>query len=110
MLPADFVEYSKRFEVGFLCAVGDDGPDVRLVRFEITDDEVKIRGEGLPEGRACLAFANEEYVWKSENASVNGRLEKIDEGEYLLLPDKIVWTIGFEIGKRPQKIVKRWRR
>ncbi len=110
MLPPDFVEYAKKFEVGFLGTIGEGGPSIKLVRFEINESGVIVRGEGLSGGRACLAFANEEYVWKSENASVNGRLEKINEGEFLLVPERAVWTVSFDISKWPERIVRKWRK
>lgn len=109
MLPEDFVAYSKGFEVGFLGFIGKDGPDIKLVNFEVEGHGIVIRGGELPEGQACLAFANEEYVWKSENALVNGRLEKTKEG-YLLVPDKAIWTIGFDAKNWPDRIVRRWRK
>ncbi len=110
MLPDDFIEYSKRLEVGFLGFLEDVGPDIKLVHFEVAENEIIVRGSGLKAGKACLAFANEEYVWASENASINGRLEKKAEDEYLLVPDRAVWTIGFDIKKWPWRIVKRWKR
>lgn len=109
MLPQDFVEYTKRFEVGFLGIIGENGPDIKLVHFEVDEHGFVIEGNELTEGRACLAFANEEYVWASENASVNGHLEKKKEGEYHLLPDKVVWTVGFDIKGWPRRIVRRWK-
>ncbi len=112
MLPDDFVEYSKRFEVGFLCVLGENGPDIKLVEFDVRREGVLIKDSGLKEGRACLAFASEEYVWGSENASVNGSLEKTEGGGYVLVPETAVWTIGFDIKSKglPRRIVKRWRK
>lgn len=109
MLPEDFVEYSKKFEVGFLGFIGENGLDIKLVYFDIHQEGIEVIGHGLIEGKACLAFANEKYVWGSENASVQGRLEKIKEGRHRLIPDKIVWTIGFNIKSWPRRIVDRWK-
>ncbi|MEE9594662.1 MAG: hypothetical protein V3V92_04615 [Candidatus Hydrothermarchaeales archaeon] len=110
MLLKDFIEYSKRFEVGFLGTVGGKGPDLKPVHFEVDERGVVIKGNTFTEGKACVAFSNDQYVWGSENASVNGHLEKTKDGEYLLVPEMAVWTIGFDIKDRPHRIVKRWKK
>jgi len=109
VFPEDFIKYSKKFDVGFLGTIGEKGPDIKLVHFEIDERGVVIHDGEFPEAKACLAFSNDEYVWKSENASVIGQLEN-NNSEYILTPEKAVWTIGFDIRNWPQRIVKRWKK
>ncbi len=110
MLPIDFVEYSKKFEIGFLGLNHGDDLDIKLVRFNVEPNGVLIEGEDLRVGRVSFAFSNERYVWASENASIKGYLEKTTGDKYLLVPEMVVWTIAFEIKRQPEMIVKRWRK
>ncbi|MEE8168612.1 MAG: hypothetical protein V3T58_07050 [Candidatus Hydrothermarchaeales archaeon] len=111
MLPEDFVDYSKKFEVGFLASVNGSKPNIDIVDFEVSKDSIKITGENLPEGGVCLVFANEWFSEKSEMAQVQGVLAKKLEGDgYELAPNKIFWTFSFDVEEYPEKIVRRWNR
>ncbi len=107
MLPEDFVEYSKRFKVGFLASLHDGKPHLDIVDFEVSRDSILVRGEDMKDSFVCLAFANEHYVWRSENASIWGSLKRRGDA-YELKPDKMVWTLAFSIGEKPGRILRRW--
>ncbi|MFQ6136510.1 MAG: hypothetical protein ACE5PM_04960 [Candidatus Hydrothermarchaeales archaeon] len=107
MIPEDFVEYSKRFNVGFLTLLHGDNPHIRIVNFKVSKDTITVDDGDLPEGEVALVFANELYSERSEMAQVVGNLRK-DHDQYELTPDKIFWTLSFDINVYPDEIIKRW--
>lgn len=109
MLPADFIEYSKAFDFGFLSIVRDGGPSIEFVDFEVRREYVKIKTNKEISGKGCLVFANERYSENSLMAQVIGDLVGDEEG-YKLIPLKAFWTYPFTLDSHPAEIVKRWRR
>ncbi len=109
MLSEDFVEYARRFEVGFLTTVRDEKPDIKIVSFEIKDDKIIVKDGDLPEEEVSLVFCNSDYADKTEMAQIKGVLRKESDG-YEVVGDKIFWTLPFDLDKKPDVIIKRWRR
>jgi hypothetical protein len=109
MLPEDFLEYSRRFDFGFLVTLKEEVPVIDFVEFEVSREDVTIKNGEFKEGKACLVFANERYSENSLMAQVTGDLVKDEEG-YKLIPYKAFWTYPFSLNAYPKEIVKRWRR
>ncbi|MFQ5975674.1 MAG: hypothetical protein ACE5J5_05110 [Candidatus Hydrothermarchaeales archaeon] len=109
MLPEDFVEYAKRFEVGFLTTVKDEKPDIKVVSFEVKKDKIIVKDGDLPEEDVSLVFSNSHYTEEAEMVQIQGVLKKDDEG-YQLVAEKIFWTLPFDLDKKSDVIIKRWRR
>ncbi len=110
MLPSDFLDYARRYEIGFLTTVKDEKPDIKIVSFEVKDNRIIVSDGDLPEGDVSLVFANTEYAEKAEMAQIQGVLKKDTEGDYELVPDNVFWTIPFDLDNKPDTIIKRWRR
>ena len=109
MLPEDFLEYSRRFEFGFLVTLREGVPIIDFVDFELLRESIIIKNGGFKEGKACLVFANERYSENSLMAQAVGDLVK-DGGNYKLIPYKVFWTYPFSLDSYPTEIVRRWRR
>ncbi|MDP6612775.1 MAG: hypothetical protein QF673_02000 [Candidatus Hydrothermarchaeota archaeon] len=109
MLPEDFLEYSRRFEFGFLVTLREGFLVIDFVDFEISRESIAIKNGGFNEGKACLVFANERYSENSFMAQVIGDLVR-DEENYKLIPYKVFWTYPFSLDSYPTEIVRRWRR
>ncbi len=109
MLPEDFLEYSLRFDFGFLVTLKEGAPVIDFVDFEVSREAIAIKNRVFNEGKACLVFANERYSENSLMAQVTGELVK-DEGGYKLIPYKAFWTYPFSLDSYPKEIVRRWRR
>jgi hypothetical protein len=116
MIPEEFVEFSLRFETGFLAWIIDNKPTMQRTDFSISKDNViiepteydtlRLPGEGE---KVTLIFANQWYTERCEMGVVSGVLER--EGQTLKLePHKITWSLSFDINEYPEKIVKRWRK
>lgn len=109
MLPEDFVEYARRFDVGFLTTVKDEKPDIKIVSFEIKGDKIIVQDGDLPEEEVSLVFSNSDYAENAEMAQIQGVLRK-NSDVYELVAEKIFWTLPFDLNKKPDVIIKRWRR
>jgi len=109
MLPKDFMDYARRFDVGFLTTVTDEKPDIKIVSFEIKGDKIIVKNGDLSEEEVSLVFSNSDYAEKAEMAQIQGILRK-DSAGYELVAEKIFWTLPFDLDKKPDVIIKRWRR
>lgn len=108
MLPKEFVDYAKKFEIAFLATIENGKPNIRIVEFEVSEMGIKIAGDSLPLGMACMVLANEFYSEKSETACIEGMLVN-GAGGFELVPRKIMWTTQFSLEEFPKKIIHRWK-
>ncbi|MFV2040820.1 MAG: hypothetical protein ACC644_02405 [Candidatus Hydrothermarchaeales archaeon] len=118
MLPEDFLEFSKKFEGGFLYWIEDDKPLMIRADFQITGEKVdvtpresnfiKAPAPGLP---ATLLFANPFYTERCEMGVVKGELKAGGgKGRLEIVAHDITWTLSFDLNEYPERLVRRWRR
>ncbi len=116
MIPEEFVDFSKGFEVGFLVWIKDGRPTMKRSDFRVSSDKVVVepyeydplrlpmKGE-----KVTLIFANPLYTERCEMGIIKGNFRKgTDTLE--ILPVDITWTLAFDIDTYPERILRRWRR
>lgn len=118
-LPEEFIEFSKKFEIGFLAWAEKNKPKIELAGFKVekehieieTVKEVKISDNG---GKAALILENPFYTEKCEFALIQGRLSETEKSSrFLLFPEKAIWSLAFDLNsfpKFPEKVIKRWKK
>jgi len=116
MIPEEFVEFSRSYQIGFLVWIARGRPTMRRTEFVVEEDRVRLRlkeegGGGLPASgeRVTLAFANPWYTERCEMGIVSGELRR-REGCVEIEPHRIIWALSFDIKTYPERIVKRWSR
>lgn len=109
MLPREFIQYSRDFDLGFLVTLEEGAPSIEIVAFEVHQEYILIKSRRKTTGKGCLVLANEHYSENSRMAQVTGELI-MDEKKYKLIPYKAYWTYPFSLDSYPDKIVRRWRR
>jgi len=118
-LPEEFIEFSKKFEIGFLSWTEENMPKIELAEFKVekehieieTAKEVKISGDG---SKAALILENPFYTEKCEFALIQGTLSEAGKNSgFLLFPEKAIWSLAFDLSsfpKFPEKVIKRWKK
>ncbi len=116
MIPEEFVEFSKRFEVGFLVWINSNGPTMGRTDFFIDSMKVKVEPTEYdplrlpaPGSKVSLIFANEWYTNRCEMGLIKGILTA-DGSDKVIQPLDITWSLSFDVDKYPDRIVKSWRR
>lgn len=117
MIPEEFAEFSKKFDVGFLFWIEDEKPTMIRTGFQITKDMVLVKpseselvsapGVGM---NATLLFANPHYTERCEMGIVKGKLKEDKTGGLEIESHDITWTTSFDLDKYPKRLVRRWRR
>jgi len=117
--PEEFIEFSKKFKIGFLSWIEENRPKIELVEFKVekehveieTAKEVKISGDG---SKAALILENPFYTEKCEFALIQGTLSGAEKSSrFLLFPEKIIWSLAFNLNnfpKFPEMVIKRWKK
>ncbi|RMF89854.1 MAG: hypothetical protein D6733_05380 [Methanobacteriota archaeon] len=116
MLPVEFAEFSRRFEVGFLVWIKDEAPTMRRCDFHITTEKIGITPMEydplrLPQAgsKVALVFANPWYTERCEMGVVRGVLQgEMDSLE--IEPWEIIWSVAWDVEHYPERIIRRWRR
>jgi hypothetical protein len=118
MLPEAFLEFSKKFETGFLYWIEDDRPLMILADFKTTGKTVNVTPKEssfikapTPGFSATLLFANPFYTERCEMGIVKGELKAGGEdGSLEIVAHDITWTFSFDVNDYPERLVRRWRR
>ncbi len=117
MLPKDFLEFSKKFEVGFLSWIEEDKPSMIRADFKITGGRINITPKksslikaAAPGSKVTLLFANPYYTERCEMGLVKGKLKEDGTGGLEIEAHDITWTFGFDLDEYPERLVKRWKR
>jgi hypothetical protein len=116
MLPEEFVEFSNRFEIGFLTWIRDEKPTMERTYFLISTKKISVKPLEYdpfripPIGsKVTLIFANPWYAEKCEMGMVRGDL-KLEGDKWKIDPLEITWTLAFDVDRYPERIVKRWKK
>jgi hypothetical protein len=117
MIPEEFAEFSKKFEVGFLYWIEDGKPTMIRAGFQITAGTVLVEpceSELLrsPEVgvKTTLLFANPYYAERCEMGIVKGRLKEDGADGLEIEAHDVTWTYSFDLDQYPDRLLRRWRR
>jgi len=115
MMPEEFVDFSQRFEVGFLAWIINAKPTMGRTDFTITREKIRIEPQEydplrLPStgSKVTLIFANPYYTERCEMGIVKGTLKR-DSAGLEIEPLDITWSLAFDLERHPDRIVKRWK-
>ena len=118
MVPEDFLEFSKKFESGFLYWIEDDRPLMIRADFQNTGEKIDVTPRKssfikapAPGFSVTLLFANPFYTERCEMGIVKGELKAGgEEGSLEIVAHDIMWTFSFDLDEYPERLVRRWRR
>ncbi len=112
MIPREFCEFAREFDVGFISFVQYSQPVIKIVDFKVTPSKILVFSTTrLPLAMVAFSLSNDKYLQKSKTGLVVGKTIRVQEsGDAFLheiFPKRIVWTDSFSLESPPEHIINR---